>query len=677
MVEMENYSVVVPNTSTESHGVIHRHFDPLRGPELHYYGCQTLYEAFRRGVSLNPLGPCLGYRPVKDDGAAGPYVYFTYSEVLTRINAFCAGLDSMGLVSRNSDDMLLLGVFMKNCPEWLIAEHGIYSIGGATVPLYSTLGPDSMEYIIQETEIETVVCTRVEVPALCRLKQAGKCPLLQNVIVVGGRGDESLVKEGISLRWVNFATVEMIGAQQIATKGHKHQPPSPDDIFTLCYTSGTTGTPKGALLSHRNLLAAVAGRRDYVPVTIQDRHLSFLPLPHIYERLKMCQTYSAGASIAFTRGDPLLLLEDMRASRPTLLAAVPRVLNKIYDKIHAEVSTKGGSQKNIFDLAVRTKTKNLLAKGQLRHAIFDKLVFHKLKVALGLQDVRLVVSGSAPLSPQVLIFFRILLGVPVIEGYGQTEGAGVTSNAPPEDMKSVGHVGIPNAALDIALANVPEMGYSPTDTLHMGTPCDGRGEVWIRGPSVFRGYYKQPEKTKETLTEEGWLKTGDIALWTKAGRLQLIDRRKNIFKLSQGEYVAPEKVENTLIQSLLVAQAFVYGDSLQDSVVAVVVPDMLVVRRVLVRLGEEKLSKAHLHELCRHPKLQRLLQEEIERVGKHSGLNSYEIPKAIILESEPMSVNNGLLTPTFKLKRQEAIQKYKREIEEMYSRIPKQPRSSL
>jgi len=424
---------------------------------------------------------------------------------------------------------------MKNCMEWFIAEQAIFCVSGATVPFYDTLGPETAEFILKQTGTRTVVCTRSELGRLCQVKKAGKCPDFAAVILADGVTSESIdMAKEAGLEVMSFAKVEAVGAQRIATKGHKHRPPSGKDIFTFCYTSGTTGDPKGALLCHTNLVSAMAGVHGIFPMDIGDRHLSYLPLAHIFERIIMCQCYSAGASVAFYRGDPLLLIEDLQACRPTVLPAAPRVLNKIYDKIHGGIAVAGGFKKKLFDAAVATKVHNLVTNGELKHGLYDRLIFNKIKKGLGMDQLRMLVSGSAPLSKPVMLFYRIFLGVPVVEGYGQTEAAAATSVTHPDDMTTAGHVGSPNRSCEVVLVDVPEMGYLHSDTDHKGQPCQGRGEIWVRGPLVFKGYYKEPEKTREAVDEDGWLHSGDIGLWTTQGQLQIIDRKKNIFKLSQG-----------------------------------------------------------------------------------------------------------------------------------------------
>ncbi len=475
-------------------------------------------------------------------------MYSSYTEVLARVDAVAAGLDSMNLVVPNEDGLKCLGVYMKNCVEWTICEHAVYCIGGCTVPCYDTLGPESVMFVLQQTNLSACVCTRAELARLIEAKKTGNCPSFQHVILIDGVLPESRQEcQNAGLSVVSLAQVESTGAHILNTqkgnkasgasttgKVHRHTPPAGHDIATFCYTSGTTGNPKGALITHTNLVSASAGMEDYgVLPNTSDRHLSYLPMPHIFERVVQSQMLLAGASVGFFRGDPSKLVEDIQACRPTVMPVAPRVLNKIHDKIMAGMNSAGGVKKALFDAALASK-KEGLKHGHLTHALYDKLIFNKIKKALGMDCIRLMVSGSAPLSENVMMFFRCLLGVPILEGYGQTEGAAAATLGHPDDVATAGHVGSPVGSCEIKLVDVPEMGYLSTDTLHRGTPCRGRGEIWVRGPNVFKGYYKDEEKTKETLTEDGWLMSGDIGLWTMSGCLQIVDRKKNIFKLAQG-----------------------------------------------------------------------------------------------------------------------------------------------
>lgn len=534
------WSTILPNTETVSSTAIRRSFDPSDVPRLGQQGCQTLYEALRRGASINAMGPCLGFRAVSTTGQATPFIYSSYTEVVARVDAIAAGLDTMNLVLPNEDGLKLLGIYMKNCMEWTISEHAIYCLGGATVPLYDTLGPDTVSYILNQTNLSVCVCSRTEVPSLVKAKGEGNCPAFKSVIVIDGIiPDVQQMCDSVGLDIYSLAYVESKGARVISTQNYKdgkihhHSPPNGNDICTFCYTSGTTGNPKGALITHTNLLSACAGMELFFIPDATDRHLSYLPLPHIFERVIQGQILLAGASIGFFRGDTTKLVEDIQACRPTLMPVAPRVLNKIHDKIMTGINSAGGTKKKLFYKALAAKSMGL-RHGHLKHALYDRLIFNKIKTALGMDCIRFMVSGSAPLSENVMTFFRCMLGIPVVEGYGQTEGAAAATLSHPDDVSTVGHVGGPVGSVEIKLVDVPEMGYLSTDIIHRGKPCHGRGEICVRGPSVFVGYYKDEEKTKETIDEQGWLHSGDIGLWTTDGTLQIIDRKKNIFKLAQG-----------------------------------------------------------------------------------------------------------------------------------------------
>jgi len=471
-------------------------------------------------------------------------VYSSYTEVVARVDALAAGLDDLGLLNkRNDEGYLLMGIYMKNCMEWTITEQATFCLGGATVPLYDTLGPDTVSFVLGQTNLSTCVCTRKEVPSLIKAKESGKCPHFESIIVTDGvLPHVSKLCRNANLNIVSLARVESHGAHVLSTLNshnsptisHSHSPPSGHDVCTFSYTSGTTGDPKGALLTHTNIISSIAALSadDLLP-TPADRHLSYLPLAHIFERCVQAQILFAGGSVAFFRGDPKLLLEDIIACRPTIIPVAPRVLNKIHDKIMAGIDAAGGMKAKLFRAAMHAKTEGL-KNGHLKHGLYDALIFNKIKKALGMDCLRVMVSGSAPLSGPVMTFFRCMLGIPVMEGYGQTEGSAAATLSSSEDIASVGHVGGPVACCEIKLVDVPDMSYLSTDTVHQGKPCRGRGEIWVRGPNVFKGYYKNEDKTKETLTEDGWLMSGDIGLWTTDGAVQIIDRKKNIFKLSQG-----------------------------------------------------------------------------------------------------------------------------------------------
>jgi long-chain acyl-CoA synthetase len=350
--------------------------------------------------------------------------------------------------------------------------------------------------------------------------------------------------------------------------------------------------------------------------------------------------------------------------KPTVFCSVPRVYNKvieinshtlkIYDGVMAKINEAGGMTKYLFDTAYEAKKQYLKDYPQpCTHWMWDYLVFGKIREKLG-GRVKTMVTGSAPISAEVMDFLRICFSASVFEGYGQTETAGIgTVTGLGETV--AGHVGPPILCNEICLEDVPEMNYYHTDD-------PPRGEILIRNKYPFKGYFKEPEKTKETVTEDGWVYTGDIGMWLPNGTLKIIDRRKNIFKLSQGEYIAPEKVENIGIQSSFIQSMWVTGNSLENYVVSIVVP----AHDQLLKYAKENGKKEDLKELCKDPDINKMILNDIAKIGKDKGLNKLEIPKKIYLEPEMWTVESGLLTPTMKTKRQEMKEKYQEILDQLY-----------
>lgn len=446
------------------------------------------------------------------------------------------------------------------------------------------------------------------------------------------------------------------------------RPPLPEDICTFCYTSGTTGDPKGAMLSH-GAVACDAASILMLPgaeYTNQDAHLSFLPLPHVFERLTISLLLSVGARAGFFRGDINLLLDDIGALQPTAFVGVPRLYNRIYDKINAQVKESGGIKKWLFDTAYSTKQANMLENGELTHWLWDRLVFKKTKAAMG-GKLRLACTGSAPIAPKTLEFMRIAFSASVCEGYGLTETSAAATVTDITDHTAGGHVGVPLPLCEVKLVDVPDMNYFNTDVVKInGTAVAApRGEICIRGANLFNGYYKAEDKTKEALDDQGWLHTGDIGTWLPSGDLKIIDRKKNIFKLAQGEYVAPEKIEQVYCHSPFIAQMYVHGDSLQNELIAIVIPDV----ETITPYAKKNNIPGGMKEWVNNKQIRDMILADMAKEAKKAQLRGFEVVKSIHLDSEPFSVENGLLTPTMKLKRNETKQKYIKELTSMYKQI--------
>ncbi|KAF9574845.1 Long chain acyl-CoA synthetase 7 peroxisomal [Mortierella alpina] len=612
----------------------------------------TMYENFLEGVQRSEGGAFLGHRPIVDN-VAQPYEWLSYPRVQERVANFGAGLIHLGLrVDSN------FGIFSINRPEWTMSELAGYMYNFTSVPLYDTLGVSAIEYIVNQTEMETIIASADKASILLDMKST--LPTLKNIVVMGLL-DDALVIEGkeMDVHIVAWTEVERNGFNNPAPAN----PPTPDDVATICYTSGTTGTPKGAILTHKNFVAGLGSfhmmakhQKFFIPSTV-DTHISYLPLAHVFERLSQAVMISGAARIGYYQGDTLKLLDDVAVLQPTIFVSVPRLFNRIYDKVLAGVKAKGGLAAFLFNRAFETKKANL-KRGVLEHAIWDRLVFGAIRARLG-GRVKHIVSGSAPIAPDVMDFLRICFSADVYEGYGQTEQAAGLCMSYKGDLTS-GQVGPPQLCVEVKLRDVPDMHYTSQDKPRP------RGEIMLRGHSVFKGYYKAPKQTEETLDAQGWASTGDVGEWDECGRLVVIDRVKNIFKLAQGEYIAPEKIEAVLAKHYLVAQVFVYGDSLQATLVGVVVPDAETLK---LWADDNNLGGKSYEELCAHPTVKETLLKELKEFGRENELKGFEILKNIHVTAEQFSIENDLLTPTFKLKRHTAKEKYIAEIELMYNGI--------
>ncbi|KAI7878455.1 acetyl-CoA synthetase-like protein [Lichtheimia hyalospora FSU 10163] len=621
----------------------------------------NLYDIFRSGYDKSCDQPCLGHRPMVNGVLGDYYEWQTYRQVDERIKNFGSGLqlfahEELGIKQSGT---VPLGVWSVNRPEWHIADWACSISGFFVVALYDTLGPDVVEYIINHAEIEIVLCTKNHVLDL--IKQRSKLPNLKGIISI----DPLDTPEDEALRaWSAEKNLTLVDYAEIESRGQQKpmapKPASPNDVACIMYTSGTTGKPKGVILTHANFVAAVTGILTRTSSDTTDTSISYLPLAHIYGRLIDCSCMAVGARLGFFSGSIDTLLDDMQILKPTIFSAVPRLLNKVYGKIMQATVQAPGFKGSLFRKAVEIKMEHLLQEGGVEHPVLDRLLFNKVRQVLG-GNVRFISSGSAPLGKDVLQFLRVVLCCDIREGFGATETCSSASVQVKGDNRA-GNVGIPMDCNEFKLVDVPEMNYLSTDKPYP------RGELCVRGYNISQGYYKEAAKTKEAFDDDGFYHTGDIAMVDETGSFVIVDRKKNIFKLAQGEYVAPEKIENIYSKDTLVAQIFVHGDSLQNSLVGVVVPDP----EELGQLVKETLSDLvglSYPELCRNPRVNQAVLKRMTDVGKAAEMRGFEFVKAIHLESQPFTIESNLLTPTLKLKRADARKFYDAQINELYHQL--------
>ncbi|KAL6905642.1 hypothetical protein ACP4OV_003243 [Aristida adscensionis] len=617
------YSVVLPEKlQTGKWNVYRSARSPLKlinrfpgNPEI-----GTLHDNFMYAVETFRDCRYLGTR-IGVDGTVGDYKWMTYGEASTSRTAIGSGIICHGIL-----EGARIGLYFINRPEWTIVDHACAAYSYVSVPLYDTLGPDAVQFIVNHAAVEVIFCVPQTLSTL--LSFISQMPCVRLIVVVGG--DDAKMPSAPTNTGVQIITYSKLHNQvKGKTSPQPFRPPKPEDIATICYTSGTTGTPKGAVLSHGNLIANVAGSSLGIKFYPTDVYISYLPLAHIYERANQVALLHYGVAIGFYQG-----------------------------VITNAVKESGGLKERLFHTAYNAK-RQAINNGRDPSPMWDKLVFNKIKARLG-GRVRLMSSGASPLSADVMEFLRICFGGDILEGYGMTETSCVISTMDIGD-RLIGHVGSPNPSCEVKLADVPEMNYTSEDQPYP------RGEICVRGPSTFLGYYKDEVQTREVIDEDGWLHTGDIGLWLPGGRLKIIDRKKNIFKLAQGEYIAPEKIENVYAKCKFIAQCFIYGDSLNSYLVAIVAVEPEVLKAWATSEGIQ--CYEDLRQLCADPRARAAVLADMDSIGKEAQLRGFEFAKAVTLVAEPFTLENGLLTPTFKVKRPQAKAYFAKEISDMYAQL--------
>ncbi|OQV25541.1 Long-chain-fatty-acid--CoA ligase 5, partial [Hypsibius exemplaris] len=610
---------------------------------------RTIYGYMNRGAEINGNGPCLGFR--RD--ATSPYEWITYKQTMDRIKNFGAGLVHLGVKSKSGSESFV-GIFARTSPEWVIAEYGTYAYNLVAVPFYDSIGPDACQSAINRLEVKLLICGDSN---NLETMLAGKHGLKSVKVVVFVDAPTDAVRAKAKqngLKVLTFEEVENLG------KVHKIplNLPQPEDLAILMFTSGTTGEPKAAMLTHRAVAVAVANVIiGLLPVRLNTNTtgIAYLPLAHIMERIQEMATFVYGGKQGFNSNGIPLLIEDIKELRPDLVVLVPRILNRIYGKMLEAVRTSKFKQA-MLKMAIFFKSLEMKMGIYRRDSIWDRLVFKKLQDTIG-GRVRVCATGSAPLDAGMTNVMRAALGCYIYEVYGQTETAGILTGTFGGDCLA-GHVGAPaggadQGGIEIKLIDVPDLGYFAKD---------GKGEICARGAHLMEGYYGMPEETAKVLDQDGFVHTGDVGQWIEGGRLKVIDRKKHIFKLSQGEYLAPEKLETELLTSPLVNQIFIDGNSLHPFTVALVYPNYDLLQPVQNGGGDvpDKLTAAEV---------EKTLLAEFKVVGKSRYLKSYEIPKKIYILPEPFSSENGFMTPTQKVKRETVRMAFKKQLTDMYKGV--------
>jgi long-chain acyl-CoA synthetase len=567
--------------------------------------------------------------------AEGVLEDITLGEALEVIRAVAGGLDATGIRAGER-----IAILSENRPEWAFVDYGCLCAGAVPVPVYPTLTAQQISYLLRDSGARAVfVSDRAQMEKA--LEAATQCP--QELTVVSFDVTDA---EGVT-PWSSFLAAGRPVAEGWTEEEFRARALSvrPDDVATILYTSGTTGTPKGVMLSHNNVASNVRASAMAFDLSDRDNTVSFLPLSHILQRMCDYLFMWVGCTIAYPRSVQTLV-DDLKVIRPTVVVSVPRV----YEKIYNGVMGARGLKKLLVEWAVgvadraadeRLQKRPLTGGLALRYRIADQLVFSKVKAAVG-GRIRFFVSGGGPLAPSLNRFFYSI-GLTILEGYGLTETSPVTNVNTHEDFR-IGTVGKPLAGTEVRIAQ--------------------DGEILIRGAQVMKGYFNNPEATRAAIDPDGWFATGDVGKIDADGFLWITDRKKDIIVTAGGKNIAPQPIENRLKTHPLVEQAVVVGDRRRYPSL-LVVPDFQALE-AWARI--EGLRWGDRSELVRLPQVVAHMDREI--LGSLSDLASYERPKKLALLPDELTVENGFLTPTLKVKRKEVQERLEPVIDALYEQEP-------
>ena len=560
------------------------------------------------------------------------YDWVTYRDVAKRIDAIRGGLAKIGV--KKGDGVAIID---NNSVEWAACCYATYGLGGRFIPMYKAELLKIWKYIIADSGTSVLFVRDKEIYEKVK-NWTSEIESLKNIFIIDGTGPESL------------AELEKLGAVNPIPAIY----PDADDIAGLIYTSGTTGEPKGVLLSHGNFSSNVHACIKNMPMLDEhDRTLSFLPWAHSYGQTAELNTLiRMGASCGFAEG-PQTIVDDLMLVKPTLLVAVPRVFNRVYDGLHARMNEEGGLAKKLFFMGKNAgqKKRDLARDGKssfltnLKFRIADKIVFSKVRARFG-GNLKMTLSSSAALSPNIAEFF-FDIGLPIFEAWGMTEISPAGSSNTPMAYK-IGSVG---RAMDKMTFVIDKSVTGPESR---------DGELIVYGPNVMKGYHNKPKETADTMTADGGLRTGDSAYIDKDGFLYITGRIKEQFKLENGKFVYPAAIEEAIKLIPYVEFAMVYGLNMPYTI-CLVYPDFI----VMGKYAKENNLPTDPAEMIKDERIVKLFEDAIKNELKGK-FGNYEVPRKLILMSEAFSVENGMLTQTLKLKRRAVLQKYQADIDRLY-----------
>jgi len=583
-------------------------------------------ESFRRNLKRDALA-------YKIDDV---WNYLAGPDVIERVKRIALGLSRLGVQAGDR-----IAIISENRPEWSLTDLAILSLRAITVPIYTTQAVEQIRYILEDSGAKMLFVSGKKL-----LKHA------ENAIQSVERIEKLIFFDSEAApasdnRVMMLADIENAGAKSGDVESFEDllAKVETNDLATIIYTSGTTGEPKGVMLTHENFVSNIIAVSADLPISSSDRSLAVLPLSHIFERTVFYVLCANGVSIHYCAAFDQIA-SHLQEVRPTIMTAVPRLFEQVYHKIVKKGKAAGGWKTSLFEWALVVGQDYWEAKDNhgsvstvlaAKHAVANRLVFSKWREGVG-GKLRFFVSGGAPLSKKLSYAFWAA-GIPILQGYGMTEACVVSVNRP--DDNKVGSIGTVLEGIEMKIA-------------------EKDGEILIRGKNVMRGYYNDPVETSKVIDEEGFYHTGDVGYKDADGHFFLTDRIKDLFKLSNGKYVAPLQVESLLKQSPLISQPVVVGSGRKQTG-ALIVPDWEALKETLTDEGIG--ARGTREELCENPQVIKRVQREAVELTRE--LSDYERVKRIYLLPREFSIDKGEMTPTLKIKRNVIDEKYEEAIDEI------------
>ncbi|GMM34738.1 hypothetical protein DASC09_020630 [Saccharomycopsis crataegensis] len=632
----------------------------------------TIYEAFQHVLTHQGDNDFLGRREVLESGKLGGYKYETYKQIGAKRD--CVGSGILKCIEKYPEvdaDNFIVSLYSGNTYEWMLTDLASHAFKFANTTLYDSLGKESSAYILSLTESPVIVLSKANITKVLGLEDLSHLKVMISMDEFKDDKEQATLVQQAEARGI-----ELLSFEQLVELGAKypaeHRPPTRDDLLTISFTSGTSGMPKGVELSHEAFISGVVFCFCHVNFPENVCSFCFLPLAHVLERFKVAFEICVGARIALPHNpsDVRTFLDDIKElGISSHLCTVPRVYSKIEQGLRSRFASLTGIQgmlvrnviafKGWYDYSWGANGKGLLNK------VIDKVFLSKIRSQLGFAQLDFLISGGAPINASAIEFLRSAFGCGFYSGYGLSEtfAAVCLSSKYETNLRCVGPVGV---TCELRLRDVPDLDYT--------WDANRSGEVMFRGPQVFTKYFKDEQKTKDAFDEEGWFYTGDVGRLDKDGKLEVIDRVKNFFKLSQGEYIAVEKIENIYLSNCeFMEQIFIYGDSLEDHLVGIVgVTPESVLKYAKSCNGADVPELGSADEVVK--KLESndvelrtwLLKESQKNIAK-SGLFGFEKFKNAYFSVDPLTIENNCMTPTMKLKRPIAKKVYQAEIRQLYA----------